>query len=138
MQERERCGQSRNGMVCDRWRDHDGDHRGYNEQIDEAMFWSTEVPPTMDEMQATYDAFCAAVDREDLLGAQVYAAVCADHVAKLLKAKRLEGPRRTVVIERIVQRVAELPDRTSPDDWPEAMLVTSGELAWILSEELTP
>lgn len=37
---------------------------------------------------------------------------------------------------RIVRRVAELPDRTSPDDWPDAMLVTADELATILSEEL--
>lgn len=45
--------------------------------------------PTIDEMQATYDMFSAAVDREDTLGATIYAAVCADHVAKLLKAKPL-------------------------------------------------
>lgn len=31
-------------------------------------------------------------------------------------------------IDRIIQQVAELPDRTSPDDWPEAMLVTADEL----------
>lgn len=36
---------------------------------------------------------------------------------------------------RIVQRVAELPDRTSPDDWPDAMLVTADELSQIISEE---
>lgn len=45
--------------------------------------------PTIDEMQATYDMFSAAVDREDTLGATIYAAVCADHVAKLLKARPL-------------------------------------------------
>lgn len=28
----------------------------------------------------------------------------------------------------IVREVAELPDRTSPDDWPEAMIVTADEL----------
>ena len=32
------------------------------------------------------------------------------------------------VIDLIVRDVAELPDRTSPDDWPEAMLVTDAEL----------
>lgn len=37
--------------------------------------------------------------------------------------------------DRIVLRVAELPDRTSPDDWPEAMLVTADELRAIVSEE---
>jgi hypothetical protein len=39
-------------------------------------------------------------------------------------------------IERVIQRVAELPDRTSPDDWPDAMLVTAEELRDILESEL--
>ena len=38
--------------------------------------------------------------------------------------------------ERVVLRVAELPDRTSPEDWPEAMLVTSEELREIVVVEL--
>lgn len=41
------------------------------------------------------------------------------------------------VIERVLQDVADLPDRTSPDDWPEAMLVTGEELSAILQEALT-
>lgn len=40
------------------------------------------------------------------------------------------------LIERIVKRIAELPDRSSPDDWPEAMLVTAEELDFILRDEL--
>ncbi len=40
-------------------------------------------------------------------------------------------------IDRIVQRVAEMPDRTSPEDWPEAMLVTSKELHDICADELS-
>ncbi len=40
-------------------------------------------------------------------------------------------------INRIIQRVAELPGRTSPDEWPEAMLVTADELERILTEELS-
>lgn len=36
----------------------------------------------------------------------------------------------------IVVEVAELPDRTSPDDWPEAMLVTEQELFDLLVERL--
>lgn len=36
------------------------------------------------------------------------------------------------VAAQIVQDVAELPDRTSPDDWPDAMLVTADELAEIV------
>lgn len=35
-------------------------------------------------------------------------------------------------IDSVIITVAELPDRTSPFDWPEAMLVTSGELRNIL------
>jgi hypothetical protein len=41
----------------------------------------------------------------------------------------------TATIDRIVQRVSELPDRTSPDDWPEAMMVTATELRQILADE---
>lgn len=37
---------------------------------------------------------------------------------------------------RVLRRVAELPDRTSPEDWPDAMLVTYDELRQILIEEL--
>lgn len=44
--------------------------------------------------------------------------------------------RRFDVVDQILQRVAELPDRTSPDDWPEAMLVTADELRQIITEEL--
>jgi len=35
-------------------------------------------------------------------------------------------------INEAVRRVAELPDRTSPDDWPEAMLITGNELRNVL------
>lgn len=37
--------------------------------------------------------------------------------------------------DRVVRRVAELPDRDSPGDWPEAMLVTAAELREIVAEE---
>ncbi len=36
----------------------------------------------------------------------------------------------------IIREVSELPDRSSPDDWPEALLVTPDELKNILSEYL--
>ncbi|MDH1697819.1 hypothetical protein N5I05_04530 [Acinetobacter johnsonii] len=39
-------------------------------------------------------------------------------------------------IELIIRDVAELPDRTSPEDWPEALIVTSGELEEILTQHL--
>jgi hypothetical protein len=35
-------------------------------------------------------------------------------------------------VDQIVRAVAELPDRNSPEDWPEAMLVTADELRQIL------
>lgn len=40
------------------------------------------------------------------------------------------------VIAEIVRRVSELPDRTSPDDWPEAMLVTGDELQQVITAVL--
>lgn len=43
---------------------------------------------------------------------------------------------RETFSDRVVRRVAELPDRSSPEDWPEAMLVTADELARIVNEEL--
>jgi hypothetical protein len=46
------------------------------------------------------------------------------------------GDRVEQLIERIVTEIAELPDRTSPDDWPEAMLVTGEELTTILRHHL--
>lgn len=36
-------------------------------------------------------------------------------------------------LDLIVQDICELPDRSSPDDWPEAMLVTSDELRRIIT-----
>lgn len=41
------------------------------------------------------------------------------------------------VVDGIVRAVAELPDRNSPEDWPEAMLVTADELTRIVGAALT-
>jgi hypothetical protein len=51
---------------------------------------------------------------------------------------RVVPPRWAVrhAIDRIVAAVAELPDRTSPDEWPDAMLVTADELRAIVSAEI--
>lgn len=43
--------------------------------------------------------------------------------------------RQSDLIARIIKRVAELPDRSSPDEWPEAMLVTGAKLKRILRDE---
>jgi hypothetical protein len=40
-----------------------------------------------------------------------------------------------VILDEIVLAVCELPDRTSPDDWPEAMLVTPEELKFIIRDK---
>ena len=39
------------------------------------------------------------------------------------------------LISNVIQHVAELPDRTSPDDAPDMMLVTADELTEILRVE---
>ena len=46
-------------------------------------------------------------------------------------SKRVED-----VVNLIVRDVAELPDRTSPDDQPEMMLVAANELRGILSHRI--
>lgn len=43
----------------------------------------------------------------------------------------------TEIAERIAKDVAELSDRTSPDDWPEAMLVTADELVLICERNIS-
>lgn len=40
----------------------------------------------------------------------------------------------TTFAERVCADVADLPDRTSPEDWPEAMIVTGDELAGIVEQ----
>ena len=63
------------------------------------------------------------------------------HAPELFPASRYHGPCHPDAIlpdpdeqmvervaSRVVQEVCELGDRTSPDDWPEAMLVTGEEL----------
>lgn len=45
--------------------------------------------------------------------------------------------KREEIIVGVLRDVAELPDRTSPDDWPEAMLVTADELRAILTARLS-
>ncbi|MFD1839101.1 hypothetical protein [Paracidovorax cattleyae] len=53
-------------------------------------------------------------------------------------AKRLIGEvvEASAIASRICREVAELPDRNSPPDWPQAMLVTSDELHQIVRETL--
>ena len=37
-------------------------------------------------------------------------------------------------VDNIIQQIAELPDRTSPEDQPDMMMVTADELRVILAE----
>jgi hypothetical protein len=48
--------------------------------------------------------------------------------ASVMREEAVEVEPWSDVVRKIVQDVAELPDRTSPDDWPDAMLVTGDEL----------
>src|SRR4029453_8937191 len=45
------------------------------------------------------------------------------------------GQMNESISDCVIRRVAELPDRTSPADWPEAMLVTADELRCILQDQ---
>ncbi len=47
-------------------------------------------------------------------------------------ATQMAEARREKIIVAVLTHVAELPDRTSPEDWPDAMLVTVDELRAIL------
>lgn len=44
------CGVTRDGVTCDREQKHTGNHRGYNAQIDEPMFWADR--PDLSEYRA--------------------------------------------------------------------------------------
>ncbi|MCO5355117.1 hypothetical protein [Acidovorax kalamii] len=49
---------------------------------------------------------------------------------------KTDSKEREAMVREICRAVAELPDRNSPEDWPEAMLVTHEELADILRASL--
>lgn len=50
----------------------------------------------------------------------------------------LYGPSDELIAQSIVSDVAELPDRTSPEDQPDMMLVTADELTAIVLANLNP
>ena len=52
--------------------------------------------------------------------------------AVILAISAIADRKKPMNFDRIIRAVAELPDRTSPDDQPEMMLVTADELAAIL------
>ncbi|SOE37597.1 hypothetical protein [Delftia acidovorans] len=59
-------------------------------------------------------------------------------IAAASKPAAVAGPVLDVraIAAAVCQRVAELPDRNSPEDWPEAMLVTGQELIDVVTCEL--
>lgn len=57
---------------------------------------------------------------------------------KFAQARSAEAGRDALdAAARIVRDVAELPNRSSPEDWPEAMLVTAAELTSIVHAALS-
>lgn len=91
----------------------------------------------LDSLAADPEREAKASDRvTELRGILLDLAVGDDYRAYLDElcrmADRPAPPSPSVVAEKIVRDVAELPDRDSPEDWPEAMLVTSDELRAIV------
>ena len=60
---------------------------------------------------------------------------CDQRNAAELRAERLEAALREMPA-LIARDVAELPDRNSPEDWPDAMLVTGVELQHIVANHV--
>ncbi len=56
---------------------------------------------------------------------------------KPIASEEMKAQLAQEVAETVCRDVAELPDRTSPEDWPEAMLVTADELQLIVAREIT-
>ena len=81
------------------------------------------LPELRDEFHATIDQLQAMAEARQGGGEPVVRG-------------RLEDVSPGQVAHRICRDVAELPDRSSPADWPEAMLVTSDELHQIVMTQL--
>lgn len=78
-------------------------------------------------------------DRPDLRSSLVRHLFAGEEESARLRSRLADVSSPTAIqgiIRRVITRVCELPDRTSPEDWPEAMLVTDEELHHILQEEL--
>lgn len=105
--------------------------------LDEAAAaWSAEKQRAEWAEKAARDSFrtaCKVADERDAADCRESAAASevADLRARLAARERLEA-----LFGEVVQAVAELPGRSSPDDWPEAMLVTGNELLDILRDKL--
>lgn len=67
------------------------------------------------------------VERE---GATLLDAVAANCIRNSVSVAAMDR-----IAKAVCKRVADLDDRTSPDDWPDAMLVTGRELYDIIMQE---
>jgi uncharacterized coiled-coil protein SlyX len=77
-------------------------------------------------------AVVAAMLKARELGVKMLASDCEAIMKAAKQSMQGEAKLSDRFIGEVIQNVAELPDRNSPDDWPEAMLVTSEELKAIL------
>lgn len=74
----------------------------------------------------------------EALRQQILAKLHPEKAEAALSAKRVVTPKQIEEFARdACQWLCELPDRTSPDDWPEACLVTGDEMHDYLVERLT-
>ena len=109
------CGAfTRSGVVCDREPGHVGDHRGYVEEVDEAVFWPQSA--SMDMIQATLESALAAAQAEgENLKARIYFLEQAnsilarqrDEAEADLAAAREEVERKDAIIQRLGQELAD-------------------------------
>jgi hypothetical protein len=63
-------------------------------------------------------------------GGRAWPLVSMEMMEKAIHASR--DAEAALIADMVVEEVQELPDRTSPDDWPDAMLVTGDELRKIV------
>ena len=101
-----------------------------NDVVDEMQKPTHSEPSAVDALRLLMNEVQAVVDM-DAVGLPLSRAVCAAQDV----LDRHAAPMPDDYIDRIIRAVAELPDRTSPDNWPEAMLVTADELRGIIAEE---
>lgn len=78
------------------------------------------------------NAVVAGMLKAKEIGVKMLASDCEVILQSAIASMQGEAKLSDRFIGEVIQNVAELPDRNSPDDWPEAMLVTSEELQEIL------
>lgn len=112
--------------------DRSPDRKGLVERLGQAVEFvmALGTPPRPEPSAWTDAAWCEHWRQKRLATAQ--------SIREAADALATQETREQVIADRVVQEVAELPDRTSPEDWPEAMLVTADELRCIVAAALRP